>query len=42
MGYTNAQCADILKVSIPTVKRLLNGKTKFTELYEQLKELNLL
>ena len=42
MGYTNAQCAKILDVSIPTVKRLLKGKTKFTELYERLKELNLL
>lgn len=42
MGYTNVQCADVLKVSVPTVKRLLKGKTKFAELYERLKELNLL
>ena len=33
MGYTNAQCAEILNVSVPTVKRLLKGKTKFAELY---------
>ena len=42
MGYTNAQCAKILDVSIPTVKRLLKGKTKFTELYERLKELKII
>ncbi len=30
MGYTNAQCAEILNVSIPTVKRFLKYKTKFT------------
>ncbi len=29
MGYTNAQCAEILNVSIPTVKRLARDKTKF-------------
>ena len=27
MSYTNAQCAEILNVSAPTVKRLVNGKT---------------
>ena len=42
MGYTNIQCAEILNVSITTVKRLLKRKTKFKELYERLKELNLL
>lgn len=42
MGYTNAQCAEILKVSVPSVKRLLKGKTKFTELYERLKELKII
>ncbi len=42
MGYTNAQCAEILNVSVPTIKRLINGKTKFKELYERLKELNLI
>lgn len=29
MGYTNAQCAEILNLSIPTVKRLAHDKTKF-------------
>ena len=42
MGYTNSECAEILNVSIPTVKRLLKGKTKFTELYERLKELKII
>ena len=43
MGYTNAQCADILKVSIPTVKRLASGKIKpFPKLSERLKELNII
>jgi len=42
MGYTNAQCAEILNVSIPTIKRLASGKTKFNELYERLTELSLI
>ncbi|CUU50879.1 hypothetical protein BCD96_004985 [Clostridium beijerinckii] len=42
MGYTNAQCAKILNVSIPTIKKLSNGKTKFKELYERLKELKII
>lgn len=42
MGYTNAQCAEILDVSVPTVKRLAHGKTKFNKLYERLKELELI
>lgn len=42
MGYTNSECAEILNVSVPTVKRLLKGKTKFTELYERLKELKII
>jgi len=42
MGYTNAQCAEILNISVPTIKRLVNGETKFKELYERLKELNLI
>jgi transcriptional regulator with XRE-family HTH domain len=42
MGYTNAQCAEILNVSVPTVKRLLKGKTKFAELYERLKKLKII
>ena len=42
MGYTNAQCAEILNVSVPTIKRLASGKTKFTELYERLKELKII
>ena len=42
MGYNNAQCPEILNVSIPTVKRLIKGKTKFNELYERLKELNII
>ncbi|WP_297422800.1 helix-turn-helix transcriptional regulator [Clostridium sp.] len=42
MGYTNAQCAEILNVSIPTIKRLASGKTKFNELYESLEKLNII
>ncbi|WP_035768887.1 helix-turn-helix domain-containing protein, partial [Clostridium beijerinckii] len=42
MGYTNAQCAQILNVSVPTIKRLASGKTKFKELYERLKKLKIL
>ena len=42
MGYTNSECAEILNVSIPTIKRLLKEKTKFKELYERLKELNII
>lgn len=42
MGYTNSQCAEILNVSIPTIKRLIKGKTKFTELYERLKKLEII
>lgn len=42
MDYKNAQCVEILNVSVPTVKRLLKGKTKFKELYERLKELKII
>lgn len=34
IGYSNTQCAEILNVSFPIIKRLLKCKTKFTELYE--------
>ena len=40
MGYTNAKCAEVLNVSVSTVKRLASGKIKpFTALYERLKKL---
>jgi hypothetical protein len=42
MGYTNSECAEILNVSVPTVKRLANGKTKFNELYERLRNFNII
>jgi len=42
MGYTNAQCAKILNVSVPTVKRLSSGKTKLNALYERLNEHNII
>lgn len=42
MGYNNTQCAEILNVSVPTVKRLVSGKTKFKELYERLKKLKII
>ncbi|URZ03710.1 hypothetical protein [Clostridium felsineum] len=43
MGYTNAQCAEILNVSIATIKRLASGKIKpFATLYKRLKELKII
>lgn len=42
MRYTNAQCAEILNVSVSTIKRLNNGKTKFKNFYEQLKKLKII
>lgn len=43
MGYTNTQCAEILNVSVPTIKRLASGKINpFSSLYERLKELNII
>lgn len=38
MGYTNSECAEILNVSVATIKRVASGKIKpFTTLYEKLK-----
>ncbi|WP_017212186.1 helix-turn-helix domain-containing protein [Clostridium beijerinckii] len=42
IGYTNAQCAEILNESVPTIKRLASGKTKFNKLYKRLNELKLI
>lgn len=43
MGYTNAQCADILNVSVATVKRLASSRKKpFPTLYERLKVLRII
>lgn len=42
-GYTNAQCSEILNVSVTTVKRLASGKIKpFATLHERLKELHII
>lgn len=43
MGYTNSECAEILNVSVPTIKRFANGKTKgFPAFYKRLKELGII
>lgn len=43
MGYTNAQCAEILNLSVSTIKRLASGKIKGSPtLYERLKRLNII
>ena len=43
MGYTNSECAEMLNVSVPTVKRLASGKIKdFPKLYDRLQELNII
>lgn len=43
MGYSNSECAEILNLSIPTIKRLVSGKTNpFAALYQRLKNLKII